>query len=310
MPDFRFDGTYTALVTPFVDPTVDESQPIDWAALDALVDAQVEGGVEGVVPCGTTGESPTLTADEYREVVRRTTARAKAGPSAKRKVKVIAGTGSYSTREAIERSRDAEKAGVDAVMVVVPYYNKPTQEGLYRHFTAVAAAVSVPVVVYNIPGRTGADLATDTLVRISEKAPNVLAVKEATGNVLRAQEIVRRLGDRVSVLSGDDALTLPMVAIGARGVISVTSNLLPAEVSRATRLALSGEFAAARAAHLALVGVHESMFVEANPAPIKAALAARGKMSAAVRPPLAPASDAARTTVLRALEAFERGAAR
>ena len=238
----EMEGTYTALVTPFR-----ADQGVDWDAFDALVDAQVQGGVKGLVPCGTTGESPTLTHEEHRAVIARTVKRA-AG-----RVQVIAGTGSNSTRTALELSRDAERDGADAVMVVVPYYNRPTQEGLVQHFVAVAASVRCPVVVYNIPGRTGIDLTAESLARICAEAPNVVATKEATGNVLRAQDLVRRMGARLTVLSGDDALTLAMIAVGARGVISVTSNLLPAEVTRATRLALASEIHAARRAHLALL---------------------------------------------------------
>ena len=256
------EGTYTAIVTPFA---ADES--IDWKAFDALVDAQIAGGVSGLVPCGTTGESPALSEEEQLAVIKRTVARA-AG-----RVPVIAGTGSNSTRHAIHLSKAAEAAGADGVMVVVPYYNKPTQEGLFRHFTAVAAAVKCPVMIYNIPGRTGIDLSADTLVRICEASPNVIATKEATGNVLRAQELVRRLGQRLTVLCGDDALTLPMVAIGARGVVSVTSNLLPKEVSDATRAALQGDNEKARRLHLALVPVHEIMFWEPHPGPVTASRA-------------------------------------
>src|SRR5579884_1281520 len=201
-----FEGTYTAIVTPFRD---EPGQPIDWDALDALIDAQVAGGVAGVVPCGTTGESPTLTHEEHAAVVERTVKRARG------RIQVIAGTGSNSTREAVEASRHAERAGADAVMIVVPYYNRPTQEGLYRHFVEVARSVRVPVVVYNIPARTGSDLAPETLARIAEAAPNVVATKEATGNVLRAQKIVQAMGARMTVLSGDDALTLAMCAVGA-----------------------------------------------------------------------------------------------
>jgi 4-hydroxy-tetrahydrodipicolinate synthase len=293
----RIEGTYTAIVTPFRDAP---EQPVDWDALDALVDAQIAGGITGLVPCGTTGESPTLTPEEHGRVIERTVARAKG------KVQVIAGTGSNSTREAIATSKHAEHAGADAVMIVVPYYNRPTQDGLAAHFIAVAKSVKVPVVVYNIPARTGSDLAPETLARIAEAAPNVVATKEATGNVLRAQKIVQTMGSRMTVLSGDDALTLPMMSIGARGVISVTSNVLPAEVSRVTRLALEGKWDEARRAHLALLSVHEAMFVEANPSPAKAALAMRGVMTDVVRGPLVACSEGGRKVVAAALEAYAK----
>jgi 4-hydroxy-tetrahydrodipicolinate synthase len=295
----RLEGTYTAIVTPFLDAP---GQPIDWGALDALIDAQIAGGITGLVPCGTTGESPTLSHEEHGKVVERTIARAKG------KAQVVAGAGSNSTREAVEMAQHAERAGADAVMIVVPYYNRPTQDGLATHFVTVARSVKLPVVVYNIPGRTGSDLLPETLARIAEAAPNVVCTKEATGNVLRAQKIVQTMGSRMTVLSGDDALTLPMMAIGARGVISVTSNVLPAEVSRVTRLALDGavpgNWDEARRAHLALLPVHEAMFVEANPSPAKAALAMRGVMKDVVRGPLAVCSEGARKVVAAALEAY------
>jgi 4-hydroxy-tetrahydrodipicolinate synthase len=295
----KFEGTYTAIVTPFRDAALDADRSIDWEAYDLLVAAQIAGGITGIVPCGTTGESPSLDHAEQLALVERTVKLAKG------KCSVIAGTGANSTRATIALSQAAEKAGVDAVMVVVPYYNKPTQEGLYQHYVAVAASVKCPVIVYNIPARTGIDLAADTLARIAQAAPNVVATKEATGNVLRAQEIVRTMGDRMTVLSGDDGLTLPMIAIGARGVISVTSNVYPAEVTRTTRLALDGNFAEARKAHLALCRVHEVMFVEANPSPAKAALAHKLKVSDAVRGPLARASEAARAKIIAAMDAYE-----
>jgi 4-hydroxy-tetrahydrodipicolinate synthase len=293
----RLEGTYTALVTPFRD---EPEQPIDWDALEALIDVQIAARVAGLVPCGTTGESPTLSHEEHAQVVERTVKRAGG------RTQVIAGAGSNSTREAIALAQHAERAGADAVMVVVPYYNKPTQDGLLRHFVEVAKSVRVPVIAYNIPGRTGVDLASETLAAICALAPNVVATKEATGNVLRAQRLVQTMGDRIVVLSGDDALTLPMIAVGARGVISVTSNLLPAEVVRATDLALAGKLAEARRSHLALLPVHEAMFLEASPGPVKAALAIRGLIHAAVRSPLCPVTEATRAAIGASLEAYSR----
>ncbi len=296
---FRCEGTYTALVTPFFSATNEAEKLIDWEAYDRLVHAQLDAGVTGLVPCGTTGESPTLDAEEQLALIARTVKLAKGRAS------VLAGTGSNSTRVSIALSRAAQSAGADAVMVVVPYYNKPTQEGLREHFVAIAAAVTCPVVVYNIPARTGIDLAVETLASINAAAPNVVATKEATGNVLRAQEILRLMGDRMTVFCGDDALTLPMIASGARGVISVTSNVYPASVAQVTRLALEGKFDEARKAHLALLGVHEVMFCEANPSPAKAALAHKFGISDAVRGPLVRVSDAARAKVLAAMSAYE-----
>ncbi|MDP9033277.1 MAG: 4-hydroxy-tetrahydrodipicolinate synthase [Myxococcota bacterium] len=294
------EGTYTALVTPFRD---EPSQPVDWEAFDALLERQIAGGVTGVVPCGTTGESPALSHEEHALVVERAVKRAKG------RVQVIAGTGSNSTTEAIAMSQHAESAGADALMVVVPYYNRPSQEGLYGHFVAVAKSVRAPVVVYNIPARTGVDLAPETLARIAEAAPNVIGTKESTGNVLRAQKIVQLLGRRMSVLCGDDALTLAMVAVGARGVISVTSNVLPAEVVRATRFALDGAFDEARRRHHALLPMHEALFLEASPAPVKAALAVRRMIPGdSVRMPLAPCTDTTRKILAGLLEGYARGA--
>lgn len=291
MTALRLTGTLTALVTPFSP----DGESLDFAALDALVEAQLAGGVSGLVPCGTTGESPTLTDEEQIAVVRRVV------EVTKKRVPVIAGTGSFSTKKTISASKAALAAGADGVMVVMPYYNKPSQDGLRAHVLAVAKAVGAPIVLYNIPGRSVVDLSTDTTARICEAAPNVVAIKDATGNVLRCQDVVRRLGDRLTVLSGDDGLTVPMMAAGAQGVISVTSNVLPGAVSEVTRLALAGDYAAARAAHLALLEVHAAMFVEPNPAPAKAALASLGKMSDAVRLPLVAASEATRKLVGEAL---------
>jgi 4-hydroxy-tetrahydrodipicolinate synthase len=285
-------GTYTAIVTPFRD---DDAQSIDWEALDRLVDRQIEAGVDGLVPCGTTGESPSLSEGEQREIVQRVATRA-AG-----RAKIVAGTGTNSTRSTITRSREAQAAGADAVMLVCPYYNKPSQQGLLRHFLAAADAVSCPVVVYNIPGRSGVDILPETIEELCRRAENVVSVKEATGNVLRTQTLVRRLGDRISVLSGDDALTLPIIASGGQGVISVTSNLRPAEVVRATAAALAGKLAEARALHLALVALHEAMFVEPSPAPVKAALAMERRMTDVVRGPLVAASSATRDAIAAAL---------
>jgi len=292
------EGTYTALVTPFHD---DPSQTIHWEALDALIDQQIAGRVSGLVPCGTTGECPTLSQGEQLDILRRVVERVDG------RVSIIAGTGTSSTRQTIERCHEAERAGVDALMVVCPYYSRPSQEGLLEHFLAVADSVSRPIVVYNIPVRTGVDLLPDTLEKICRRAANVIAVKEATGNVTRTQALVRRFGDRLSILSGDDALTLPIIAVGGRGVISVVSNLLPAEIARATSLALENRLPEARKAHLALLPLYEAMFLDSNPAPVKAALSMEGKMSDVVRAPLVTASEATRAALRAALEEYRRG---
>ena len=287
-----FRGTYTALVTPFL-----ADGHIDFAAWERLVAAQVAGGVEGVVPCGTTGESPALTESEQEELIARAV-RVAAG-----RIQVVAGAGSNATATAVSLVRAAERAGADGVMVVAPYYNKPTPAGMLVHYTQVAAATALPVIVYNVPGRTGSDIGTETLARIADACLNVTAVKEATGNVLRAQDIRVALGDRLTVLCGDDALTLAMAAVGASGVISVTSNLLPRAVSETTRASQAGEFWRAWELHRKLVPVHDLMFVESNPGPVKAAMAARGDFGEFLRAPMVPVSDATRERVLGALRA-------
>ena len=287
-------GASTALVTPF---TVG-GDAIDFVALDALVERQIAGGVACLVPCGTTGETPTLTEQEQHEVI------ARVAQAAKKRVPVLAGTGSFSTKKTIEASRRALEAGADAVMVVMPYYSKPTQEGLFQHVVTVAKNVDAPIVLYNIPGRSSVDLATETTERICAAAPNVLATKEATGNVLRCQDLKRRLGDRLTVLSGDDALTLPMMSVGAGGVISVTSNVFPAEVAEVVKLANEGKFAEAQRLHFRLVPVHEAMFLEANPSPVKAVAELLGHMKSDVRLPLVPASSQVRAKLAEVVRSF------
>ncbi len=275
-------GTFTAIVTPFTP----DGEKVDHRALDALVEAQIAGGVSGLVPCGTTGESPTLTDAEQVDVVRRVV------EVARGRVPVLAGTGSFSTKKTVAASKAAVEVGADGVMVVMPYYSKPSQDGLRGHVLEVAAAVDVPIVLYNVPARTMVDLLPETTEQICAEAPRVVGMKEATGNVLRCQELVKRLGDRLMVLSGDDALTLAMMAVGAKGVISVTSNVRPRDVSRVTSLFLEGKLEAAQRAHFALLDLHAVLFVEPNPAPAKAAVALSKMMSRAVRGPLAPCTEA------------------
>jgi 4-hydroxy-tetrahydrodipicolinate synthase len=291
----KLEGTYTAVVTPFT-----KTGAIDWAAFDRILADQLAGGVTGIVPCGTTGESPTLTMDEQRDVIARTVAFVKG------KAQVIAGVGSSSTGHVVELAQRAEAAGADAVMVVVPYYNKPTQAGLVRHYVAAAKAVSKPIVVYNIPARSVVDVSVDTMARILDAAPNVVATKEATGNVMRAQQLAARFGDRLTILSGDDALTLPMISVGARGVISVASNVIPGDVSAATRLANSGDMAKARAAHLRLVPFFEALFIEPGVASAKALLARRGLCEDVLREPMTPIEDATRKALFAAYEGLSK----
>jgi 4-hydroxy-tetrahydrodipicolinate synthase len=288
-------GAYTALVTPF---TKDASS-IDFEGLDWLIEKQLAAGVAGLVPCGTTGESPTLTEAEQKMVIERTV------KVTRRRVPVIAGAGSFSTQKTIKTAETAFEAGADAVMIVMPYYNRPTQVGLVEHVTHVAQAVKGPIVLYNIPGRTGVDLGIEATEAICARASNVVGIKDATGNVLRCQEIVRRLADRLVVMCGDDALTLAMMACGARGLISTTSNLFPKPVAETCRLALAGEWNEARRLHLMMLPVYEAMFIEASPGPVKFALSQRGRIDAAVRLPLVTPSETARASILETIRRYE-----
>jgi 4-hydroxy-tetrahydrodipicolinate synthase len=275
----RFDGAFTALVTPF------RNNAVDMDAIDALVEQQIAGKITGIVPCGTTGESPVLDARESETVIARVIA------AVKGRTQVIAGTGSNDTRATIERTQLAARLGADAAMIVMPYYNRPTQAGLIAHVRAVHDATDIPLVLYNVPARTASDLTADSLAEIAQHCPRVVAIKEASGNVLRTQAIVALLGDRVTVLSGDDALTLAILASGGRGVISVTSNIAPARVQQVVELAHSNRWAEARTAHLALLSLHDVMFVESNPGPAKAALVAMKLIAPEIRLPLVWPSD-------------------
>ncbi len=281
-------GVLTALVTPFRNDRVDEE------ALRRLVDEQIRAGIDGLVPVGTTGESPTLSNEEHIRVIQVVV------EEAKKRVPVVAGTGANSTREAIELTAAAKAVGADATLQVTPYYNKPTQDGLFRHFKAVADATLLPMVVYNVPGRTGCDLLPDTIARLCE-LPQMVGVKEATGNLQRAAQVIARVGDRVSMLSGDDATALPFYAVGGHGCISVVSNVAPADMAAMWDAAATGNWARARELHYKLFPLSEGLFIEANPIPVKAALAMMGKISDEIRPPLYPMSGANRDKVRKVL---------
>jgi 4-hydroxy-tetrahydrodipicolinate synthase len=284
-----FTGTITALVTPF------HHGEVDFASLRQHVDRQVAGGVDGLVPCGTTGESATLTHLEHDRVIESVI------EYANRRVPVIAGTGSNSTEEAVYLSQQAEKAGADGILSVTPYYNKPTQEGLFRHFGAIAEKVGLPIVLYNIPGRCGIELAVDTIARLAEAFPNIVAVKHATGRVDDAADLMQRCA--IAVLSGDDPLTLPLMSLGAVGVVSVLSNLAPAAVKRLTSAALAGDFVAARAAHRAIFPLAKALLtLETNPIPIKTAMALKGWCSEEFRLPLCPMAAERREKLTQLLE--------
>lgn len=283
-------GTIPALVTPF------RSGEIDEEALRALVERVIAGGVAGVVPCGTTGEGVTLSDPEHRRVVEIVAAQTK------RRVPVIAGAGTASTRHSIHLAKAAKEAGADGLLLVCPYYNRPTQAGLEAHFRKILGDVPLPAVLYNIPSRTGVDLGVETLERLAD-VKEIVAIKEATGNVLRSQEILARCGDRFTVLSGDDALTLPVLAIGGSGVISVTANAFPVETCRVPQLFFEGKLDEARALHARLMPVHQAMFVESNPGPVKALLAAAGLMASELRLPLVWPADASMARLHSACEA-------
>lgn len=277
-----FAGTHTALVTPF------RNGAFDADAFRALIEAQIAGGVEGIVPVGTTGESPTLTHEEHTEVIR------VAVETAKGRCLVIAGTGSNSTSEAIALTVEAEKLGADAALLVAPYYNKPSQEGLYRHFKAIAGAVKIPIVLYSIPGRCGIEIGVETVARLARDCPNVTCIKEAGGSVERVNALRQVVPAAFEIVSGDDSLTLPFMSAGAVGVISVASNYLPREVSDLVRAWLGGRIQEAFAAHHRLYPLFKDLFIEPNPVPVKYALSLRGVMTPEVRLPLcemAPANE-------------------
>lgn len=285
MIDIR--GAYTALITPFA------REGVDYARLADNVAFQIDQGIDGVVPVGTTGESPTLSHEEHRLVIEKVVEAARQAP---RRVQVIAGTGSNSTAEALELTRHAKGVGADAALMVNPYYNKPTQEGLYRHFATVADAVDIPIVLYNIPGRTGITMAATTVARLTEKHANIVAIKEATGSIDMASEIASLCPPRVAIVSGDDSLTLPLMAVGARGVISVVSNLLPGRVKALTHAAMAGDFVAARDVHYELFPLFKACLTLAtNPITIKTAMALCGRDSGELRLPLCEMDAAART---------------
>ena len=273
----KLQGVYTALATPF------RNGKVDYEALEALLERQIAGKVAGVVPVGTTGESPTLSMEEHTEVIARTV------EIVNGRCQVIAGSGANSTEEAIHLTREAKAAGADASLQVTPYYNKPTQEGIYRHFSVIAEKSQLPVVLYNVPGRAGVPIAVETIARLAAN-PLMVAVKEAGGSVDRVSAI-KNLCD-ITVLSGDDSLTLPMISVGAAGIISVASNIIPAELSEMVSLALKGDFISALAYHKKYYALFRDLFIESNPIPIKAAMALRGEIACEYRLPMCEMSQA------------------
>jgi 4-hydroxy-tetrahydrodipicolinate synthase len=274
-----FSGSMVAIVTPFKNGRVDEK------ALGDLIEFQVAQGTSAIVPCGTTGESATLSHEEHNRVIEITVG------AVNGRIPVIAGSGSNSTQEAIALTRHAKTVRADAALLICPYYNKPPQEGLYRHFKSVAEAVDLPLVLYNIPGRTGVNMLPQTVGRLMAFR-NIVGIKESSGSLPQIGEVIRLCGERLSVISGDDALTLPILSIGGRGVISVAANIVPRDCSQMVQSALKGNWDDARTLHHRLSPLFDVLFVETNPIPVKAALALLGRCASDVRLPLSPISDA------------------
>jgi 4-hydroxy-tetrahydrodipicolinate synthase len=289
-----FRGTFTALVTPF------RNCAIDAAAFEKLIENQIAAGISGVVAVGTTGESPTLSHEERQELIRLAVA------TAKKRCRVLAGTGSNATQHAVADTKTAEKLGADGALLVAPYYNKPSQEGLFRHFKTIADATALPIMLYNIPNRCGVDIAPDTVARLAKECRNIVSIKEASGSVERVSELRARLSESVTILSGDDSLTLPFMSVGAVGVVSVASNLFPVEVCELVRAYECGDAKLAFNMHHKMFPLFKDLFIEPNPVPVKTALGWRGAMSGEVRLPLCEMSEANQARLRKTLEDIER----
>ncbi len=287
-----FTGSIVAIVTPFRKGKLDEK------AFGDLIEWQIANGTNGIVPCGTTGESATLTHDEHHRVVKL------AVEVARRRVPVIAGTGSNCTDEAISLTRHAKEDGADGALLITPYYNKPTQEGLYRHYKAVAEAVDIPQILYNIPGRTGVNMLPATVARLSVMK-SIVGVKEGSGSVQQASEIVQTCGERITVLAGDDALTLPVMAVGGKGVITVTANVMPKEMAQLVRSFLDGRVEESRRIHFKLSPLFAALFYETNPIPIKEALGLMGQIDPELRLPLCPMGADTKAQLTRVMKDME-----
>ncbi|HSC33983.1 MAG TPA: 4-hydroxy-tetrahydrodipicolinate synthase [Thermodesulfobacteriota bacterium] len=272
-------GSLVAIVTPFKNGKIDED------ALKKLIEFQIENGTHGIVPCGTTGESPTLSHEEHEYVIELTV------KAVRKRVPVVAGTGSNSTKEAIRLTRFAEQIGADAALLVVPYYNKPTQEGLYLHFRQIASQVRIPLILYNIPGRSGVNMNPETVLRLAQECKNIIGVKEASGSLIQASKILYLCGRDFLLYSGEDALNFPLLAIGARGFITVTANVAPREVADLYEFYIKGEIDKARDLHYRLLPLNEVLFIETNPIPVKAALSMMDKIAYEYRYPLCQMSD-------------------
>jgi len=287
-----FQGSFVAMVTPFRNGRVDE------AKLRELVEFHITNGTDGLIPCGTTGESPTLSHDEHHRVVEVVI------EAARSRIRVVAGTGSYSTSDAIEMTKHAERTGAAGALVVNPYYNKPTQEGLYRHFRAVAESVAIPVLVYNIQSRTAINVETDTMARLRRDVKNIVGVKEASGSLDQMSQVIAACGPDFSVLSGDDNITLPLLAIGGSGVVSVIANIVPRETADLVHAALDGDWKRARDLHFRLFPLARAAFLETNPIPIKEAMAMAGMLEPEFRLPMCRMSDANREKLRAILKPY------
>ncbi|HEY7164720.1 MAG TPA: 4-hydroxy-tetrahydrodipicolinate synthase [Candidatus Binatia bacterium] len=284
-------GSIVALVTPF------RNGEVDWRSLEQLVEFHLREGTKGIVPCGTTGESATLSHSEHDEVIKAVI------KAVGKKVPVIAGTGSNSTDEAIRLTREAEKSGADGALMISPYYNRPTQEGIYQHYKKVAGAVGIPIIVYNIPGRTGSKIEPETLARLAE-IKNINGVKEATGSVDQAIDVIRLCGERLAVYSGEDSLTFSLMALGGKGVISTVANIAPKEMADLTTACLDGNWEKGRDLQFRLIPLIHAVFLETNPIPIKTALALMGKCAGELRLPLTPMSETALPKLKQAMADF------
>ncbi len=284
-------GAITAIVTPFKDGKFDE------AAYRELIEFQIKGGIHGIVPCGTTGESATLSHEEHKQVVEACV------DQVKKRVPVVAGSGSNNTAEALELTKHAEAAGADYALMITPYYNKPTQEGLYQHFKTIADQTRIPIVVYNVPSRTSVNLLPETVARLGE-FPNIVGIKEATGDLKQCAKVAELSGDKITMLSGDDFTTLPLLAIGGKGVISVVSNVVPQDMAGMCEAFMKGDLETARRLHYKMWPLMEAMFFETNPAPAKTALHMMGKISGEVRQPLCPLSPASEDKLRQVLQKY------
>jgi 4-hydroxy-tetrahydrodipicolinate synthase len=274
-----FKGAFTAIVTPFKNGQFDEE------AYRELIEFQIQGGIHGIVPCGTTGESPTLSHAEHKRVVETCIAQVK------KRVPVIAGSGSNNTAEALELTKHAQQAGADAALMITPYYNKPTQEGLYQHYKTVASQTKIPIVVYNVPGRTSLNLLPETMARLAE-LPNIIGLKDATGDLKQGSKTLQLCGDKITVLSGDDFTTFPLMCVGGLGVISVVSNPVPGDMAGMCNAFFKGDLEGAKKLHYKMWPLTEAMFIETNPVPVKTAMKLLGKITGEVRQPLCPMSPA------------------